>query len=175
MAAGPALSEHLSALGARTSALGAPLNDEQGVVAAVAAASPADVLVVDAAEGFTAAGAGHEGLRACVDGAWNVVRAVADAQLVDRQKPSAGRGGRIVLLAPAPAAGLHAEAARGALENLARTLSTEWSRYAITTIAILPGDATTPGELHELVAFVASPAGSYYTGCAFTMGLSEPA
>jgi hypothetical protein len=37
-------------------------------------------------------------------------------------------------------------------------------------VAILPGDATSPAEAAELVAFLASPAGEYYSGCAFTMG-----
>jgi hypothetical protein len=37
-------------------------------------------------------------------------------------------------------------------------------------VAILPGTATSPAEVAELVAFLASGAGAYYAGCAFTLG-----
>ncbi len=166
-----AIAGHLKALGARTATLEpAGLRDEEAVGAAVDAAPLPDVLVVDGAGLFAAAGAGHDGLRGCVDETWNAVRAVADRRWIDRAQAGAGHRGKVVLLAPAPGAGLHAGPARAALENVARTLSTEWARYAITTVAVLPGDDTDPHEVHELVAFVASPAGDYLTGCAFTLG-----
>lgn len=57
-----------------------------------------------------------------------------------------------------------------ALENTARTLSIEWARYAIRTTAVLPGDATTDDDVAQLVAYLASPAGDYFSGCAFAMG-----
>ena len=60
--------------------------------------------------------------------------------------------------------------ARAGLENLARTLSIEWARFGIRTVAILPGDGDQPAEVAELVAFLASPAGDYYSGCHFRMG-----
>ena len=164
------LERQLAALGATTAALEADLLNEKGVGAAVAAAAAPATLVVDAGAAFNAAGAGHDGLRHCVDGSWNVVRAVADRHWIDRDDPGEGARGKLLLLAPLPDAGLHAGAARSALENLARTLSTEWARYAITTAAILPGAATAPEEVGELVAFLASPAGDYFTGCAFTLG-----
>jgi len=169
------VAEHLASLGAGTSALEADLLDEEAVRAAVAGGPAPHVLVVGAAAAFSAAGAGHDGLRQCVDGAWNAVRAVADGRWIEREDQESGRRGKVVLLAPAPGAGLHARAARAALENVARTLSTEWARYAITTVAILPGDATQPHEIAELTAFLASPAGDYFTGCAFKLGLSHPA
>jgi len=166
-----AIAGHLGALGARTALLQVPgLNDEDAVRAAVDAAPLPDVLVMDAAATFAAAGAGHDGLRSCVDETWNAVRAVADRRWINRGDAGAGSRGKVVLLAPAPGAGLHAGPARAALENVARTLSTEWARYAITSVAVLPGDNTDPHEVHELVAFVASPAGDYLTGCAFTLG-----
>ena len=56
------------------------------------------------------------------------------------------------------------------VENLARTLSIEWARYGIRTAALLPGDATDPGEVAELAAFLASRAGDYYSGCRFDLG-----
>jgi hypothetical protein len=36
-------------------------------------------------------------------------------------------------------------------------------------VAILPGDGTAAAGVAELVAFLASPAGAYYSGCAFTL------
>jgi NAD(P)-dependent dehydrogenase (short-subunit alcohol dehydrogenase family) len=78
-------------------------------------------------------------------------------------------GGLIVLIAPRPGSPA-AEAARAGLENLARTLSVEWARFEVRPVAILPGDATSSAEVAELVAYLASPAGAYYSGCAFTLG-----
>jgi predicted NBD/HSP70 family sugar kinase len=87
-----------------------------------------DTLVCDAAPAFAAAG-----LRAALDGTWNATRAVVNAAL----RPAGG--GKVVLVAPAPGAGEHAGAVAAALENLARTLSVEWARYAVRPTAILPG------------------------------------
>ena len=118
----------------------------------------ADVLVWDGS-----AVIGIDGARAALDGAWLAIRPVARAAMIE-----AG-GGRIVLLAPAPG-GAPAAAARAGLENLARTLSVEWARFHVRPVAILPGTATTPADVAELVAFLASPAGGYYSGCAFELG-----
>jgi citronellol/citronellal dehydrogenase len=71
-----------------------------------------------------------------------------------------------VLVAPGPEAG----PLRAALENLARTLSVEWARFDVRTTAILPGAETTDEELGTLVAYLASPAGDYYSGCALALG-----
>ena len=102
-----------------------------------------------------------------LDGAWLAIRPVATAAMIEHG------GGLIVLLAPRPG-GAAAEAARAGLENLARTLSVEWARFGVRPVAILPGDATSPAEVAELVAFLASPAGAYYSGCAFTLGAVGP-
>ena len=115
----------------------------------------ADVLVFDGSE--------IEGVQAVLDGAWLTVRPVARAAMIDHG------GGLVVLLAPRPGSP-EAEAARAGLENMARTLSVEWARFAVRPVAILPGAATSPAEVAELVAFLASPAGEYYAGCAFTLG-----
>jgi NAD(P)-dependent dehydrogenase (short-subunit alcohol dehydrogenase family) len=151
-------------LGAATPALEADLLDEEAVAAAAAALGAVDVLVCDAAAPFAAAGGGIAGLRAGADGAFIATRAVARAAWIDK------RPGKVVLIAPPTGVGAHAGALRAALENTARTLSVEWARYAITTTAILPGDATSDDEVAQLVAFLASPAGDYYSGCAFTLG-----
>jgi NAD(P)-dependent dehydrogenase (short-subunit alcohol dehydrogenase family) len=75
-----------------------------------------------------------------------------------------------VLISPAADAGPHAEAARAGLENLARTLSVEWARYGITVTAMAPGASTTEAELTDLVCFVLSRAGDYFSGCRFDLG-----
>ena len=74
--------------------------------------------------------------------------------------------GLIVLLSPQPKDAHHA-AARAGLENLARTLSVEWARHAIRPVTIHQG--SDPRATAELVAFLASRAGAYYAGCAFTL------
>jgi citronellol/citronellal dehydrogenase len=151
-------------LGAATPALDVDLLDEDAVIAAAAALGPVETLVCDAAAAFAAAGGGLGGLRTAIDGAWNATRAVVNAAL----RPAGG--GKVVLLAPRPRDGAHARALRAALENTARTLSIEWARYAIRPTAVLPGDATPHDDVAGLIAFLASPAGDYFSGCAFTMG-----
>ncbi len=132
-----------------------------------------DVLVTDCASLFARAGGGRAALRACVDATWTLTQAVVGDAFLTR-----GRGGRIVFIAPAPSAGEHAAAALAALENLARTLSVEWARYALTVVTIAPGPgsgtgsdrdpdtgAQAAGEASALVAYLASPAGAYFSGC----------
>lgn len=123
-----------------------------------------DKLVADSRAAFSAAGGGYPGLRAAVDGAFAAARDTATEHWIDRPG-----GGQVILIAPAPSAGAHAGAARAALENLVRTLSTEWARHQITTVAVLPGDTTTQAALADLVAWLASPAGAYLSGTALTL------
>jgi NAD(P)-dependent dehydrogenase (short-subunit alcohol dehydrogenase family) len=134
-------------------------------------AGAADMLVVDAAGIFASAagsGSGEEGardaLRVCLEASWSVTRA-----LVNRAFLAAERPGRVVYVAP-PAdanadAGVHADAARAGLENLARTLSVEWARHGVTVVTVAPGSATPAEEVAALVAYLASPAGAYFSGC----------
>jgi len=133
--------------------------DETAMDAAVASAATnpggIEMLVVDGAALFASGG-----LRECLDSAWDATRAVVNLAFLP-----AGRGGRIIYLAPAPNAGEQADAARAGLENLARTLSVEWARHGITTVAIALGDTTTPGEAAALTAYLASPVGAYFSGC----------
>ncbi len=117
-----------------------------------------DLLIVDSA-GLFAQG----GLRDCLDATWNVTRAVVNHAFLSGEASSST--GRIVYLAPAPNAGEHSGAARAGLENLARTLSTEWARHGITVVTIAPGEATDAGEVAALCAYLASPAGTYFSGC----------
>jgi hypothetical protein len=103
------------------------------------------------------------GPRDVLDGAWLALRPAARVMI------DADVGGKLLLVAPPPFDAA-AEAARAGLENLARTLSIEWARYGIRTVALLPGGSTDPDEVAELIAFVASRAGDYYSGCRFDLG-----
>jgi len=149
---------------------------DEAVSAVLADARRLDLLVVDGAGLFACAGAREtdmqEGarvaLRACLDGAWNVTRAAVNLAFL-----AGRRGGRIVYLAPRPSEGAHAGAACAGLENLARTLSIEWARHSITAVTIAPGQATTASEVAALTAYLASPAGAYFSGC--LMDLRGPA
>jgi NAD(P)-dependent dehydrogenase (short-subunit alcohol dehydrogenase family) len=117
-----------------------------------------DMLVFDGAGLFAS-----DGLHACLDVAWDATRAVVNLAFLPGGSSSSTR--RIVYLAPAPGAGEHADAARAGLENLARTLSVEWARHEITLVTIALGDTTAPGEAAALTAYLASPAGAYFSGC----------
>jgi NAD(P)-dependent dehydrogenase (short-subunit alcohol dehydrogenase family) len=117
------------------------------------------------ANGDGSSAAARAGLRACLDSAWVASHAVANAAFIERRRP-----GRIVYVAPPSAAGASAatglaDAARAGLENLARTLSIEWARYEITTATIAPGVSTSGDEVAALCAYLASPAGAYFSGC----------
>ena len=57
-----------------------------------------------------------------------------------------------------------------ALENAARTLSVEWARFGVRITAVRPREGASADERAELVAFLASPAGDYFTGCSFYPG-----
>jgi len=141
----------LRALGATTPllALAFPLDDD-ALAAAAAGLGTVDAIVCDGGALFDAADGGLPGLRAAADGCFAAARAVVNASFIP-----AGRG-KIVLLAPADAA------TAAALENTARTTSTEWARHGIVITCVHDGE-----ETEALVAFLCSPAGDYYSGCAF--------
>lgn len=118
------------------------------------------MLLVDAGGRFAGRA---DGLIATLEASWRVTRAVAGAAFIPDEA-----GGRIVYVAPPTQAGggePHAEATRAGLENLARTLSIEWARYGITPVTIALGPQTAPDELAGVVAYLASPAGDYFSGC----------
>jgi len=145
-----------AALGAQVDALETDLLDEAATLAAAEGMAP-DVVLVDAAPLFGAGG--DAALRVGLDGTWSAIHAAFSAQ----------RAGLVVVVAPRPDAGPMAHALRAGLENLARTLSIEWSRYGWRTVTILPGPGTSDAEAAEVVAYLASPAGAYYSGCALTL------
>jgi citronellol/citronellal dehydrogenase len=125
-------------------------------------------------------------------GTWLMTHAVATKAMIP-----AG-GGKIVNVTLSPHHGLpgmaHSSAARAAVENLTRVLSIEWARHQIKLTAIASGHFATealkkypepvhrsvartvplqrlgdPEEQAWLVAYIASPAGDYYSGCIFTI------
>jgi hypothetical protein len=135
--------------------------------ASVAASGSADAIVYDAAAAF--GDGGQAGLREASARGWTAIRDVATEALIPNER------GKVVVIAPRPSAGAFAGAARAALENLTRTLSVEWARYGITATVITPGDTTTDDEIAQLVCFLVSPAGDYYSGCRFSLGVTAPA
>lgn len=129
---------------------------------------PLHGLVYDGGVEFGAGGG--QGLQDALRLAWLATRAVATGALIPGDGPA-----KIVLVGPRAGAGPHAEAARAGLENLARTLSVEWARFAVTVVAVCPGAQTAEPALAELVCFLLSPAGEYFSGCRFDLGaVAEP-
>jgi citronellol/citronellal dehydrogenase len=131
-------------------------------------------------------------VRLNLGGTWLMTHAVATKAMIP-----AG-GGKILNVTLSPHHGLpgmtHSSAARAAVENMTRVLSIEWARFQIKLTAIAAGhfetDAIqkyprpvrenvartvplgrlgTPEEHAWLVAFLASPAGDYYSGDVITL------
>jgi NAD(P)-dependent dehydrogenase (short-subunit alcohol dehydrogenase family) len=157
----PAVGQALSALGASVHELD-PALDEDGARDWAGEITSLHALVFDA--GPTFAGGGQAHLGAALEAAWVATRGVATGALIP-----AGAG-KVLLVGPRPGEASFASAARAALENLARTLSVEWARYGVTAAAIAPGAGTTDEELAELVCYLVSPAGEYFSGCLFELG-----
>jgi NAD(P)-dependent dehydrogenase (short-subunit alcohol dehydrogenase family) len=154
----------LTRLGARVDLIGETAGaGEDAAMAWVAERSPLHGLVFDGGAGFGSGG--EDGLRAVLGLVWISARAVATGALIP-----GGAGGRLLFVAPRTDAGPFAQAARSALENLARTLSVEWARFAVTAVAVCPGPHTSDDEVAELVCFLLSDAGGYFTGCRFELG-----
>jgi hypothetical protein len=138
----------LATLGARVETM--PELDGEVVGEWAAARAPLHALV------YVARG---DALKDFLAGAWVAVREVAVGALI----PSGS--GKIVLVAPP-----RQRPVQAALENLARTLSVEWARYGVSAVAIAPGARTTDDDLAELVCYLVSVAGDYFSGCAFELG-----
>jgi citronellol/citronellal dehydrogenase len=133
-------------------------------------------------------------IRLNVEGTWLMTHTVATRAMIPDS-----RGGKIVNVTLSPHHGLpgmaHSSAARAAVENLTRVLSIEWARFGIRLTALAPGPFATetlmtkyPKQVVEgvastvplgrlgteeefawLVAYVASPAGDYFSGAILTL------
>jgi NAD(P)-dependent dehydrogenase (short-subunit alcohol dehydrogenase family) len=169
---GAAAVEVCGALGASVRRCQPQALEQDSLDAEVKCAGAIDLLVVDGAGlfagGLSEGGDGHRALRRCLDCAWNVTRSVVNLAFLP------GGGGRIVYLAPSSADGQFSEAAGAALENLTRTLSVEWARHDITAVTILPGAQSAASEVTSLLAYLASPAGAYFSGCRLDLGGAPP-
>jgi NAD(P)-dependent dehydrogenase (short-subunit alcohol dehydrogenase family) len=162
----PEIAEVLSGLGAEPEPMaGVPAEDNAAATAWVSEHSPLHALAYDARPAF--APGGHTGLRTALDEAWVCARSLATGAFIPGDA-----GGRLLFLAPSVGSGALAEAVRAGLESLARTLSVEWARHAVTAVVICPNETTTDAQLAELIGYLVSPAGAYFTGCRFDLGLA---
>jgi citronellol/citronellal dehydrogenase len=132
-------------------------------------------------------------IRLNVEGTWLMTHAVATKAMIG------GGGGKIINVTLSPHHGLpgmaHSSAARAAVENLTRVLSIEWARFGIRLTALAAGHFATETlmtkyptpvvegvagtvplqrlgteeEFAWLVAYLASPAGDYFSGAILTI------
>ena len=137
-------------------------------------------------------------MRLNVEGTWLMTHAVATKAMMGGPDAEP-RGGKIVNVTLSPHHGLpgmaHSSAARAAVENLTRVLSIEWARFGIRLTALAAGHfatetlrtkypkqvvegvaATVPlgrlgteEEFAWLVAYLATPAGDYFSGAVLTL------
>jgi citronellol/citronellal dehydrogenase len=128
-----------------------------------------------------------------VTGTWLMSHAAATKAFIP------GGGGKILSVTLSPHNGMpgmvHSGAARAAVENMMRTLAIEWARFGVTTCAIAAGQFATetlltkyppeivervahsiplgrtgrPEEVAWLLAYLASPAGDFYSGTTITI------
>jgi NAD(P)-dependent dehydrogenase (short-subunit alcohol dehydrogenase family) len=148
----------LDELGARIERLGEFAEADEAVGDWARARAPLNALVYDSGAAF--GGGGSDALLGMMQKAWAAVREVAVGALIDGAGPA-----KVLLLAPRPAAGPGASAASASLENLARTLSVEWARHGVTAVMVAPGASSSEAELSQLICFLCSPAGDYFSGC----------
>jgi citronellol/citronellal dehydrogenase len=128
-----------------------------------------------------------------VQGTWQMTHAAATKAFIPQ------RAGKVVSVTLSPHHGMpgmvHSGAARAAVENMMRTLAIEWSRFNIKLVAVAPGQFDTEtlrtkypqvvvenvhktvplgrlgteDEMAWLIAYLASPAGDFYSGCVITI------
>jgi NAD(P)-dependent dehydrogenase (short-subunit alcohol dehydrogenase family) len=137
-------------------------------------------------------------MRLNVEGTWLMSHAVATKAMMGGPSGEP-RGGKILNVTLSPHHGLpgmaHSSAARAAVENLTRVLSIEWARFGIRLTALAAGHFGTetlrtkyPKQVVEgvagtvplgrlgteeefawLVAYLATPAGDYFSGAVLTL------
>ncbi len=158
-----------------------------------------DVLVNNAGGQFLspAEAISPKGFRTVVDlnvnGTWLMTHAAATKAFIPQE------AGKVLSVTLSPHNGMpgmvHSGAARAAVENMMRTLAIEWARFGIKTCAIAAGQFATetlltkypqvvvdnlersipigragrPEEMAWLVAYLASPAGDFFSGTTVTI------
>ena len=128
-----------------------------------------------------------------LQGSWNMTHAAATKAFIPQG------GGKVLSVTLSPHGGMpgivHSSAARAGVENMTRTLSVEWARFGIRLVAVAPGQIATdafrtnypeivadqvagtipigrlgtPEEVAWLIAYLASPAGDFFSGAVLTM------
>jgi citronellol/citronellal dehydrogenase len=128
-----------------------------------------------------------------VEGTWLMTHAAATKAFIPQG------GGKVLSVTLSPHNGMpgmvHSGAARAAVENMMRTLAVEWARFGIKTVALAAGHFATetlltkyPQEVVDnvarsiplqrtgraeemawLVAYLASPAGDFFSGTTITI------
>jgi citronellol/citronellal dehydrogenase len=128
-----------------------------------------------------------------VQGTWLMTHAAATKAFIPQG------GGKVLSVTLSPHQGMpgmvHSGAARAAVENMMKTLAIEWSRFGIKTCALAAGQFMTetmmtkypqvvvdnlersiplgragrPEEMAWLVAYLASPAGDFFSGTTITI------
>ncbi len=128
-----------------------------------------------------------------VQGTWLMTHAAATKAFIPQG------GGKVLSVTLSPHNGMpgmvHSGAARAAVENMMRTLATEWARFGIKTCALAAGQFATETlltkypqvvvdnlersipigragrseEMAWLVAYLASPAGDFFSGTTITI------
>ncbi len=135
----------------------------------------------------------HTVIELNVQGTWLMTHAAATRAFIPQG------GGKVLSLTLSPHNGMpgmvHSGAARAAVENMMRTLAVEWARFGIKTCALAAGQFATetlmtkypkvvvdnlersipigragrPEEIAWLVAYLASPAGDFFSGTTITI------
>jgi citronellol/citronellal dehydrogenase len=128
-----------------------------------------------------------------INGTWLMTHAAATKAFIPQRR------GKVLSVTLSPHNGMpgmvHSGAARAAVENMMRTLSVEWARFGITLVALAAGQFDTETlrtkypaevvaavpetvplgrlgteeEMAWLVAYLASPAGDFYSGTVITL------
>jgi citronellol/citronellal dehydrogenase len=158
-----------------------------------------DVLVNNAGGQFLspAEGISAKGFRTVmelnVQGTWQMTHAAARKAFIPQ------RSGKVISVTLSPHNGMpgmvHSGAARAAVENMMRTLSIEWARFNVKLCAVAAGQFDTevlrtkyprqvseniartvplqrlgaPEEMAWMIAYLASPAGDFLSGCVLTI------
>jgi citronellol/citronellal dehydrogenase len=158
-----------------------------------------DVLVNNAGGQFLAPAESitPKGFRTVIElnvlGTWLMTHAAASKAFIPQG------GGKVLSVTLSPHNGMpgmvHSGAARAAVENMMRTLAVEWARFGIKTCALAAGQFATetlltkyprvlvdnlersipigragrPEEMAWLVAYLASPAGDFFSGTTITI------